>query len=41
MRGHVLFNPGGLLGIDKVHSQLITGLCNRKERKKPKRQRDP
>lgn len=30
MRGHVLFSPGGPLGIDKVHSQLVTRLCNRK-----------
>lgn len=30
MRGRVLFSPGGPLGIDKVHSQLVTSLCNRK-----------
>lgn len=30
MRGRVLFSPGGPLGIDKVHSQLVTALCNRK-----------
>lgn len=30
MIGHVLFGPGGPLGIDKVHSQLATALCKRK-----------
>lgn len=30
MRGRVLFNPGGPLGIDKVRSLLVTALCDRK-----------
>lgn len=30
MRGRVLFNRGGPLGIDKVHSRSVVALCNRK-----------